>query len=61
MHYLVASQNADGSWGNPSARAIYQRYHPTWNAVAALSEYDWRGFGPAFALARPLLALHRAR
>lgn len=61
VEYLLAHQNPDGSWGDPSARDIYLRYHPTWNAVAALSEYDWRGFGPAFRSARPLLSVNRAR
>lgn len=43
MEYLLARQNADGSWGNVAEKDIYMRYHPTWNAVAALSEYAWRG------------------
>ncbi len=43
MEYLLESQNPDGSWGNPTEKDIYLRYHPTWNAVAALSEYAWRG------------------
>ncbi|MBD0372912.1 MAG: hypothetical protein ICV60_18860 [Pyrinomonadaceae bacterium] len=43
MEYLLAHQNRDGSWGNRRERDIYLRYHPTWNAVAALSEYAWRG------------------
>lgn len=45
MEYLLARQNRDGSWGNTRERDIYLRYHPTWNAVAALSEYAWRGEG----------------
>ena len=45
MEYLLARQNADGSWGGVGERDIYLRYHPTWNAVAALSEYAWRGEG----------------
>ncbi len=43
MEYLLTHQNPDGSWGDVSERDIYHRYHPTWNAVAALSEYAWRG------------------
>ncbi len=43
MEYLLTHQNADGSWGDVGERDIYHRYHPTWNAVAALSEYAWRG------------------
>lgn len=43
MEYFLAHQNRDGSWGDVRERDIYLRYHPTWNAVAALSEYAWRG------------------
>ncbi len=43
MEYLLTHQNADGSWGDVGERDIYHRYHPTWNAVAALSQYAWRG------------------
>lgn len=45
MEYLLETQNSDGSWGNRRERDIYLRYHPTWNAVAALSEYDWQREG----------------
>jgi hypothetical protein len=45
MEYLLERQNADGSWGDARAKDIYHRYHPTWNAVAALSRYAWRGHG----------------
>jgi hypothetical protein len=44
--YLLAHQNPDGSWGDPGAKDIYKRYHPTWNAVAALSDYAWRADAP---------------
>ena len=47
MDYLLARQNADGSWGDTRERDIYKRYHPTWNAVAALSNYAWRAPAPA--------------
>ncbi|HEV3469584.1 MAG TPA: hypothetical protein VG148_09710, partial [Pyrinomonadaceae bacterium] len=53
--YLLAHQNADGSWGDPAERDIYLRYHPTWNAVAALSDYAWEGHGLSFPEVRPLL------
>jgi hypothetical protein len=46
MEYLLAHQNPDGSWGDASERDVYRRYHPTWNAVAALSNYAWRGDAP---------------
>jgi hypothetical protein len=56
VDYLLAHQNPDGSWGDPSERDIYLRYHPTWNAVAALSQYAWKGVGLTFPDVRPLLA-----
>ncbi|HYG80072.1 MAG TPA: hypothetical protein VD861_06775, partial [Pyrinomonadaceae bacterium] len=47
MEYLLTHQNPDGSWGDVNEKDIYKRYHPTWNAVAALSNYAWRGAAPA--------------
>jgi len=41
MEYYLTHQNADGSWGKRREKDIYLRYHPTWNAVAGLSEYAW--------------------
>lgn len=55
MEYLLAHQNRDGSWGNMREKDIYLRYHPTWNAVAALSEYAWRGEGLSHPQLKPLL------
>jgi hypothetical protein len=43
MDYVLATQNADGSWGDVDAEDIYQRYHPTWTAIDGLREYAWRG------------------
>ncbi|HKS22247.1 MAG TPA: hypothetical protein VJZ76_05585 [Thermoanaerobaculia bacterium] len=43
VDFLLATQNADGSWGDVDAEDIYQRYHPTWTAVDGLREYAWRG------------------
>jgi hypothetical protein len=54
MEYLLARQNADGSWGDSRERDIYLRYHPTWNGVAALSNYAWRAGGPTPAKLRAL-------
>jgi len=45
VEYLLAHQNADGSWGNPRAKDNHDRYHPTWNGIVALSNYTWRGAG----------------
>jgi hypothetical protein len=56
VQYLLTHQNPDGSWGDPEARDVYLRYHPTWNAVAALSDYAWRG-GPDARRLRLLLRL----
>jgi hypothetical protein len=39
--FLLAEQNADGSWGNPDAEDIYDRYHPTLTAVNGLRDYAW--------------------
>jgi hypothetical protein len=55
IDYLLSHQNSDGSWGNVRERDIYLRYHPTWNAVAALSEYAWRGEGLSHPELRPML------
>jgi len=56
MEYLLAHQNSDGSWGDARERDIYLRYHPTWNGVAALSNYAWRADGPTPAKLRALMA-----
>jgi hypothetical protein len=56
MDYLLSHQNADGSLGNLKEKDIYDRYHPTWNGVAGLSEYAWAaGEGLSFPEVRPLL------
>ena len=43
IDFYLAHQNADGSWGDVHETDIYDRYHPTWNAIAGLSHYRWRG------------------
>ncbi|MGB7922288.1 MAG: hypothetical protein WCF57_03500 [Pyrinomonadaceae bacterium] len=56
MDYLLSHQNADGSWGQMKEKDIYDRYHPTWNGVAGLSDYEWaKGEGVSFPEVRPLL------
>jgi hypothetical protein len=55
MEYYLSHQNRDGSWGDPEEKDIYMRYHPTWNAVAGLSEYAWAGEGLSFPEVKPLL------
>jgi hypothetical protein len=48
VEYLLARQNADGSWGDCDDGDIYARYHTTWTAVDGLREYRWRGVGLSF-------------
>jgi hypothetical protein len=55
MEYYLTHQNADGSWGKRREKDIYLRYHPTWNAVAGLSEYAWQGEELSFPEVKPLL------
>ncbi|HKR01990.1 MAG TPA: hypothetical protein VJT09_15020 [Pyrinomonadaceae bacterium] len=55
MEYYLSHQNEDGSWGEKNERDIYLRYHPTWNAIAGLGEYDWQGEGLSFPVVKPLL------
>ena len=55
MQYLLSHQNRDGSWGHMREKDIYDRYHPTWNGVAALSEYAWQGERLSFPEVQMLL------
>ncbi|HEX7956897.1 MAG TPA: hypothetical protein VF508_08150 [Pyrinomonadaceae bacterium] len=41
VDFLLSTQNADGSWGDPDAEDIYERYHPTLTAVNGLRDYAW--------------------
>lgn len=41
--YLLASQNKDGSWGDPDEENIRTRCHTTWTAIDGLRTYAWRG------------------
>ncbi|MGH9662847.1 MAG: hypothetical protein ACRD9L_00310 [Bryobacteraceae bacterium] len=43
VEYLLSRQNADGSWGDPAATDVYDRYHSTWTAIDGLREYAWHG------------------
>jgi hypothetical protein len=60
MDYLLACQNADGSWGNPDDEWIYARYHPTWTAIDGLRDHRWRGTRLRFPEVKPFL-LQQAR
>lgn len=41
--YLLATQNEDGSWGDPNEENIRTRCHTTWTAIDGLRAYAWRG------------------
>ncbi|HYP00485.1 MAG TPA: hypothetical protein VER76_09885 [Pyrinomonadaceae bacterium] len=58
MDYLLACQNADGSWGDPQADWIYARYHPTWTAIDGLRDHAWRGTRLCFPEVKPFLLQH---
>jgi hypothetical protein len=47
--YLLASQNEDGSWGDPDEENIRTRCHTTWTAIDGLRTHAWR----AKRLSRP--------
>lgn len=55
IDFYLTQQNTDGSWGDMHAPDIYDRYHPTWNAVAGLSHYAWRNAGLSHPELKPLL------
>lgn len=42
VEYLLASQNADGSWGDVNEPDVHVRYHTAWTAVDALRDYAWQ-------------------
>jgi squalene cyclase len=41
--YLLAEQNADGSWGDTAEENIRRRCHTTWTAIDGLRTCAWRG------------------
>lgn len=41
--FLLAEQNADGSWGDTNEENIRTRLHTTWTAIDGLRAYAWRG------------------
>ncbi len=41
--YLLASQNEDGSWGDPDEENIRTRCHTTWTSIDGLRTCAWRG------------------
>jgi hypothetical protein len=44
--YLLSTQNPDGSWGDPSERDSYVRYHSAWTGQGALQQFHWKGVLP---------------
>ena len=53
--FLLARQNADGSWGETDGDNVYANYHTTLAAACGLMEVRWRGEGLAFPELEPLL------
>jgi hypothetical protein len=45
IEYLLAAQNADGSWGDPKDPDIFKRCHTTWTAVDGLRDFEWAEVG----------------
>lgn len=41
VEYLLANQNADGSWGDVHEPDVHTRYHTAWTAIDGLREYAW--------------------
>jgi len=55
VDFLLACQNADGSWGETGTDDIYANYHTTLAAAGGLTEVGWRGERLAFPEAWALL------
>jgi hypothetical protein len=53
--FLLASQNADGSWGRTDNEDIYRNYHTTLAAAGGLMDVRWRAPRLAFPEIMPLL------
>ncbi len=60
VEYLLAAQNADGSWG-PADGDVYARYHSTWTALDGLRPYAPRTRGLSFPELKPMLRRWAAR
>jgi hypothetical protein len=55
VDYVLSRQNRDGSWGDPKARDVYDRYHSTWTAIDGLRQYAYQGERLGFPELMPLL------
>jgi hypothetical protein len=58
--FLLASQNADGSWGKTDNEDIYRNYHVTLAATGGLMEVRWRAPRLTFPELKPLLERMKA-
>jgi hypothetical protein len=54
-NYLLSQQNPDGSWGDPDAEDIFERFHATWAAIDGLRDFAWRGKRLSYPELEPLL------
>ncbi len=54
--FLLARQNADGSWGETGTDNTYANYHTTLAAAGGLTEVCWRAERLAFPELEPLLS-----
>jgi hypothetical protein len=59
--FLLASRNADGSWGETDTDNVYANYHTTLAAAGGLMEVRWRGERLVFPEVRPLLSRRTAK
>jgi hypothetical protein len=53
--FLLATQNKDGSWGDPDEENIRTRCHATWTAIDGLRDCAWRGARLTPPALKPLL------
>lgn len=61
IDYLLAHQNADGSWGEIQNDDIYTRYHTTWTGIGGVMRYAWRGERLAIPDALPAILAAKPR
>jgi hypothetical protein len=59
--FLLASQNADGSWGETDTGDTYANYHTTLAAAGGLTDVRWRAERLAFPDLKPLLGRRAVR
>ena len=53
--YLLDTQRADGTWGDPEQKDPYTLYHSAWTAIDGLKDSAWQGKGLSFPELRQLL------